>query len=383
MSYGQYSNEPKVRKPTIEKKSTKRLKHVFDNPAHVWAHPRAKDGSGFEQSEAWNGQKNFYFRTAEDGTRILYSYRDTYPIGARFIHKKKPVYLVRSGKPYSVTTSAHMSTGSSAVPHNAIEFSVPYVTRYDLSNPNTYGQQYPRGDRPDSATHKANVADYVSRIVETIAEYSKAHSLYRIERAQETARKLTQQAKEYAKFFGLKLPKLPAIPVFTKERQDKAQAFDSSAKARQDSRYAARNARYEEQRRLDALSREEKLAAWKAGSEARFWNLTSDGYALLRVKGKNVETSQGVSVAINGLSGAGRLLRFLTACKDAGRPYQRNGHTEHIGNFTVASFLPVIEANDWIITAGCHRIKWSEVETIREAVQTLYKPETLKTEETL
>jgi hypothetical protein len=386
MSFGQYSLAPKVSKPSLPS-AKKRLRHVFDNPAHVWAHPREKDGSGFEQTEAWNAHKNFYFRTADDSTRILYSYRDTYPIGARFVHKKKPVYLVRSGKPYSSTTSGHMSQGSGAVPHDAIKFSVKYVVRYDDPSRNTYTYEYPRGDRPDLATHNANLADIIERIVEAIQKASKAHSLRTIVFEQETAQKLTKQAKEYAKLFDVKLGKMPTIPKLTEERRGKALAFDNSSTARRNARYAARNARYEEQRRVNGLAHEEQIDAWRAGSNVHFWNLNQDGFALLRVKGSNVETSQGVSVAINGLSGAGRLLRFLTACKDAGRPYRRNGHTEHIGNFTVESFQPLLDdkadvssTGEWILIAGCHRIQWSEIETIREAVQTLYKPETLKTE---
>src|SRR5260370_10827459 len=109
MGYGQYSAEGRPSTPTIEVKSPhagtskKRLAHVFDNPSHVWATPREKDGSGYEQTEAWNKGKNFYFKTVEDGTRILYSYRDSYPVASRFVHKRKPVYLGRAGTPYSVT----------------------------------------------------------------------------------------------------------------------------------------------------------------------------------------------------------------------------------------------------------------------------------------
>src|SRR6266480_1789699 len=383
MSFGQYSTTRRdgisLAVPVIEVKSKKRLAHIFDNPAHVWAHPREKDGSGFEQTEAWNKGKNFYFKTVED-VRILYSYRDSYPIASRFVHKRKPVYLVRSGKPYSVTTSSHMSIASSAVPLDAIKFSVPYVTRYDLQYPNTYGQQYPRGDRPDAATHKANLADIISRIEESIKESNSAKSLYRVESALSSARALASQAKQYAVLFGLKLPKLPAIPVLKQDRREKLTAFDAERQSRTDARTAARAAQWEEQRRLDALSLEERIAAWRAGSSARFWNMTRDGFAILRVTGSNVETSMGVSVPINGLAGAGRLLRFLTACKNAGRPYQRNGHTEHIGNFTVESFQPLLDdradvspTGEWILIAGCHRIKWSEVKSIREAVETVHK----------
>lgn len=44
MGFGQYSYEPKVSKPDFAGRRTetgkKRLRHVFDNPAHVWATPR-------------------------------------------------------------------------------------------------------------------------------------------------------------------------------------------------------------------------------------------------------------------------------------------------------------------------------------------------------
>jgi hypothetical protein len=384
MGYGQYSNEPKVSKPALPKAS-KRLKHVFDNPAHVWAHPIQKDGSGFEQTEAWNNGKNFYFKTSSDGVRILYSYRDTYPIGARFVHKKKPVYFVRSGSAYSNTTAGHMSSGRQAVPSSAIRFDVPYVCGYDLStmtqSGHHYGQAYSRDRKPDAITHKANLADIIARAQEAIGEYTRAHSFWKIEYSRNEAKALIQKAREYSKLFNVKLPKLPLIPVLSKERADKAKLFDSQREARSKAKYAARQARWDEQRRLDALSREEKIAAWRTGSPVRFGY--NDGYALLRVIGSNVETSQGVTVPINGLSGAGRLLRFLEACKNANRPYQRNGHTEHIGQFTVESFQPAVATAtstdetkpEWILTAGCHRIKWEEIDSISQVVRNLYKPE--------
>lgn len=365
--YGQYSAQEKPSTPRLEVRTTKRLKHVFDNPAHVWAHPREKDGSGFEQTEAWNAQKNFFFKTVSDGTRVLYSYRDSYPIGARFVHKKKVIFLVRSGKPYSVTTATHMNQGAGAVPHGTIKFYVPNVS----------GNVLNWDGKPSETVHKANLADIIVRINEAIQKYQKAHSLRTIQWEQDSAKKLALQAKQYAKLFSIKLPKLPTVPKLTAERRTKALNFDNTRTERENKKNEAREARWAEQRRLDALSVEEKIAAWRAGSTVtRFFGLYHEGYALLRVKGSNVETSQGVTVPINGLLGAGRLLRFLTACKDANRPYQRNGHTEHIGQFTVESFKPEIDGKEeiegmeypWILTAGCHRIKWEEIQSISALV---------------
>ncbi len=63
MSYGQYSSQPRPAKPQFSshQESKKRLKHIFDNPAHVWAHPRQKDGSGFEQTDARVAGGNWYY----------------------------------------------------------------------------------------------------------------------------------------------------------------------------------------------------------------------------------------------------------------------------------------------------------------------------------
>jgi hypothetical protein len=275
-----------------------------------------------------------------------------------------------------------MRDGSSAVPHSAIKFSVPYVTRYtshEVNRQHGYGG-YAANEKPDIETHKANLADIIERIEVSIKEAGNAKSLWKVNNSLTSAENLKIQARDYAKFFSLKLSKLPAIPELEQERRGKLAAFDAARETRSQARTEARRAEWAEQQRLNALSREEKIAAWRAGSSARFWNMTGDGFALLRVNGSNVDTSQGVSVPINGLAGAGRLLRFLTACKDANRPYRRNGHTEHIGNFTVESFQPLLDdkadvspTGEWILIAGCHRIRWQEIASISDAVRSADK----------
>jgi len=260
-----------------------------------------------------------------------------------------------------------------------MKFSVPYVTRYTSPT-----QEYSENEKPDKETHKANLADIVSRISEGISVFNTAKSLYRAEAGLRSANILAGKAREYSKLFNVKLPKLPAIPTLKEDRRAKLAAFDAKRDERSKAIRDGRDAKWEEQRRLDALSREEKVIAWRAGSDIRFYSTRdNDGFAILRVKGSNVETSMGVSVPINGLAGAGRLLRFLTACKDAGRPYHRNWHTEHIGNFTVESFQPLLDdqadvspTGEWILIAGCHRITWSEVLSIADSVRSADKEKT-------
>jgi hypothetical protein len=48
--------------------------------------------------------------------------------------------------------------------------------------------------------------------------------------------------------------------------------------------------------------------------------------------------------------------------KASGRTYQSNGHSEHIGAFTVTSF------DGDTLVAGCHRITWEEILSVSDAV---------------
>jgi len=387
MGFGQYSGQVRpADESRPQKKQTKRLRHVFDNPAHVWAHPVKKDGSGFEQTDARVASGTWYFKTDSDGTRIIYSYRDSYPIGSRFELGRRIIFLLRSGEPYSVTTNGHMSATLGAVPASdkGVEvFSVPYVMDYDVSQilnaGHHYGQAYPRSGKPGKSVHKANLKDYVSRINELIERHIKARSSYIIRTTFKSAQELTAEVKRYAKTSKLKLPALSKLPKLDTVKLADIVKREQAREAKQTAKRKAEREAYEAKKR-------EKAPAWKRGENVCF--RTYDGNALLRVvlKGDNaddtdpdgyfVETSQGVSVPVSGRIGAARLFRFLTSCKDADRPYQRNGHTEHIGNFTVESFKPELNGKEevegveypWILTAGCHRILWSEVLSISREV---------------
>jgi hypothetical protein len=248
------------------------------------------------------------------------------------------------------------------VPKDAIRFDVPELTGYF-------------GGQPDRATHKANLTDYLSRIQEEIDTYTKARSAYVIEGTHSRARKLTTEAKKYARTFRLRLPALPKIPKLDAQRVTDAKAKRAQLDATREAREAARNA--------EALKRAEAdIAAWKHGEDnGRITNwawsrLTP--HALLRVvrnpENKSTfvcETSLGVRVPIGGKTGAARLLRFLESLKASGRTYQTNGHSEHIGEFTVESF------DGSILKAGCHRIEWSEVLSVADAVRRAEETEAL------
>jgi hypothetical protein len=300
----------------------------------------------------------------------------------------------------------------SASRHIEPRFSVPSVSNYT--------------GKPEPGTHETNLTDYVERINEQIEAFGKARGSYRIEQTLQQAKELDTEARAYAKFFNLKLPKLPKLPVLDVEKLRTIKERESAAANKRETKRKAEQAAYEakhaaevkawqdaggcphmvqaardvlqpahsyydrynceQQTRRDEweANKPALIAAWRNGTgKSNSLQFSYSDYALLRVKFDektglhNVETSQGVSVPVVGRAGAARLLVFLQACKDAGRTYKANGHTEHIGNFTVSSFGPIdpaayhpIADGEWILVAGCHRVLWSEIRSIEDAVRT-------------
>jgi hypothetical protein len=355
MGFGQYSTQTR---PADEsrpaQKQAKRLKHVFDNPAHVWAHPRTKDGQGFEQTDARCASGNWYFKTSPDGTRVIYSYRDSYVIGSRFELGQKIIFLLRSGEPYSVTTSGHMNATWHAVPKN--ENNVAVFTVPEMVEGWTH-------KKPGKQEHAKNLTAYVAEITDAIERHSKARSSYNIRGTLNDAVSLTAEIKRYAKTFKLKLPSLLKLPKLDAIKLAEIIKREQAREAKQGAKRKAEREAYEAKER-------EKIPAWKRGENV--YLRIYDGNALLRVKNGNVETSQGVNVPISGRLGAARLFRFLLNLKTQGKTFETNGHKEHIGNFSVTNF------DGQLLIAGCHKITWEEITSISDAVLAVEEAETIK-----
>jgi len=83
----------------------------------------------------------------------------------------------------------------------------------------------------------------------------------------------------------------------------------------------------------------------------------------LRVKDGEVETTRGARVPVDH---AARALKIVRACVSTGREYVRNGHTEHVGNYSIDR----IEANG-TLHAGCHVIRYEEIERIAPQLEAL------------
>src|SRR5882762_6365824 len=192
MSFGQYSLHSRPAdesRPPRTQETKKRLRHVVDNPAHIWAHPFKKTSSGpigFEQDNARVAGGRWYFKTSSDGTRIIYSYRDSYVIGSRFQLGRKIIFLLRSGKAYSVTTAGHMNQTRGAVPKNGKNVEV--FTVQEMVN----GWSH---NKPGKGEHAKNVAAYVADINDAIERHTKARSSHNIRGTLNEATKLTVELK--------------------------------------------------------------------------------------------------------------------------------------------------------------------------------------------
>ena len=265
--------------------------------------------------------------------------------------------------------------------------------------------------KPTKAEHDYNIEAYIADINDAVDRHSKARSSYNIRGTLNEAASLTVELKRYARVFKLTLPKLPAVPkldaaklaaIVERERirDEKAAAKRLVERQEYEARHRAevdawqngpdackhldsagtpihaysdrRSCERQREREEWEATKGEKIAAWKRGENVRLQFQYSER-ALLRVRTFDadedvaglvgrVETSMDVQVPISGPAGAARLFRFLKALKDAGRTYQRNGHSQHIGNFVVDSF------DGQTLKAGCHTITWEEILSVSDAV---------------
>lgn len=274
--------------------------------AHVWAHQL--------QSEGRSGNVSFH-------GRVIFSYAA--PIGC--ILEDGRVWL--SNRSYSNTTSRHQSYVRQAVNHMPRVFSWAVPEDGDAL-----------GIR---LAHSANF-DYFTR--ELVARYGELAAYPRRNRrlgAEISA--LVSAKNDYRDAFQLDWP--------TETMEGSEQACREAAKA------------LAEQHRLDAIRREkarlaqierqrEDLAAWRLGGFVySHFEVTA-----LRIKEDMIETTKGARIPVEH---AKKVWPLLTALKDGGRTYKRNGHTIHLGPYALDEF----DAKG-TLHVGCHHIPWQEIEQV-------------------
>lgn len=324
----------------------KRIRHVFpsDEIPHLWAH----------QSQDSARASRIFF----EGLTI-YSYGHHFPI-ARIVYsnhtrekdRKKAILFTSEG--YSNSTGKHKNLVRRAISHELV-FTVPLSERYGMDT--------------DSAVHFRHYQEEVNSEYEKAKkarEYSESHYNQMMSQFQE--------ACAYAKFFRIKCPvKLPVTGRKLREFQDEVGRKVRHAEE-------LRLSRIERQPELDRKRREkwekknQELLAHLAVQMEDWKNGVSDypprlpyqrgmGYqsrqlpVMLRIKGDEVQTSMGarfpVTHAIRGLA-------LVESCISSKREYKRNGHTVHLGNYSIDRV-----SAEGTVYAGCHVVEWREIERIK------------------
>lgn len=365
---------------------------VFDNPmvAHIWAAQRQPHG------RSSNGNISFSGST-------LYSYATPIARLVRSADGSTVALLDRAS--YSVTTSRHQQYARSAAGH-LTPLSVKYVTaRGEGCAPSIpWGLEdwksaeeiaglcaadwevyriHTANMRALLEAFDASVSDMMGRRPSINTEGTLWES-DTVECAHGVLAGLLRPAVEYAETFDLPAPRrnLPEIALMVaqsfahklalwnepkaKAKRDKARARTAAGRTEQE---AARHEARQEEARLRMLDAVQRLFKWREGASVPGYLLPHDTTlgAALRVTGEELQTSWGASVP---LAHAIRVLRAVEACRAKGEGWKRNGHTLHVGHFQIDSIEP-----NGDFKAGCHFIKWQEVERVAGALGLLGRVE--------
>jgi hypothetical protein len=157
-------------------------------------------------------------------------------------------------------------------------------------------------------------------------------------------------ADALAKFFGLKC----RISLPEDWAKQKGIASARTAKAE-----GQRSQRREENMLRRMEEQKDEIAKWI--TRERTQSIYGVPYAYLRLEGELVETSQGASAP---LAHVKKAIAFWRVLREAGKAWETNGHTVHLGGFKLDRI-----AEDGMVVAGCHRFQASEVERFAKLIE--------------
>jgi len=194
--------------------------------------------------------------------------------------------------------------------------------------------------------HEGNLADYADRIEKHVITSARARSSYAKEWNHDQAVGLRDEALAYCAFFGLPIPNIPAVPMLDSEAL--------AAIRKREAKRAAEKAELTKRKRAEAIARQvELIEQWRAG---QYSGCLYDVPVMLRLDGDEVVTSLGARFPILHAAWA---LAFVRRVRESGQAYVRNGHTIHLGHYSIDR----IEA-DGPVKAGCHVVSWQAIERI-------------------
>lgn len=331
--------------------------------AHMWANQT--------QSRARNSNCSLFF---EDKT--LYSYGHHYPLAQLVTLDILTVVLVNvstRNRGGSMTTAKHRSQLRRAISQH---------TSFDVVDPFVCEERSWTGHG-----HEINVQYLTAQVQDS---YTKALSSIKpeyIRRSYDATLRALKNLREYCELFELPVPEV----VGSKESDAelvyaRIEKMRQRAELRATPEYRAKaKAEYERKHAgilavvKAAIAR--KCDAWRAGdnyslnlydvarqlgiSRQLRRNLELGIPTMLRLSrdGKEVETSHGARVPV---SHAVRALGWVRNVVERGVEFKPNGHSFHIGPYTVSHI-----GTDGTLVAGCHTIKYDEIVRFAAVLDTL------------
>ena len=103
-----------------------------------------------------------------------------------------------------------------------------------------------------------------------------------------------------------------------------------------------------------------RLEQWRNGADIRI-NDGLDRTAFLRIKGDTIQTSKGAEFPVK----HGKLaFKVIKNAIDTKQEWHTNGHKVHLGHFQIDTITP-----NGDVLAGCHLVKYAEVELIAKQLE--------------
>lgn len=285
------------------------MKTVLDKNevAHRWANQL--------QSEGRTAGRNFYFHGD-----TIYSYGGHFPIAKHVTNKKGERAILFTFRGYSNTTAKQI-----------------HVTRMACSHKNII-----LVDTPTDLTIKT-FDGYINKIKSELKGLGTAR---KPEKYIDPAMYYFGEAKKYADFFGLKLPKELIKLIDSVNSGEYKQYLIKEA-----DRIAKEKAKREKEHKKQFI---ESIALFRSFEVERLYNRLFDrDYLRYNPETKRVETSQGVEIPTEA---ARRAYNWIKETVKAGGC---NGECSYkILDYEVKSVTPEL------VTIGCHKIDLSEIEQI-------------------
>lgn len=314
------------------------MKTCFDNHqvCHVWAQQTQREGYG--------SKKNIFFEG-----RTIYSYGYHFPMA---IFLDAATVLLNTDS-YSVSTSRHQSYVRNAISHKVRLGASTAILKAFASYKDDNPHKFP--------------ADVRDAIVKEVLAKCGGHMQAALKRKKASKREddigaaiyEIENAFKIFDFFKAKRPKeLEARHyLLTNDKENVLRVYgekiEKERKAAERKTAKARKARQ--------IVMNETIAKWLMGERGCMIH-DYHGPVMLRVRGDNIETSQGAEFPIKHGIKAFKFIRWVKEGKAS--EWQKNGKRIPLGHFEIDA---INSAGD--VKAGCHTVLWPEIERIGRELQ--------------